>query len=630
MNLLSLFSFLLSILAILQGISVLRIDHKSGTHRIYFLLSLLFWIWSFSYTFLYPAQDINHAWLWYRISSIGWIIIPAVFFLFTLHLTQYIHRIPKWIVPVLFILPAVMLIRSMTGIFFASDFIISESNRTILEVVTITPWFFAYIIYNAGFLISGTVIVWLWGRRSPIKRERDQAWTIIWGGMIAILISYSFNVFPALFPKLHIPVMGHFGVSIYIIAIGYAVNRYKMMRLTLEIAANNIIDKMDNMLFLLDSNGKIIMTNPAVEHILGYKNERVINRHLGNIIYEASIFNDILSHTLSRQLHAHGLEFKFIHNDRYHIPVHLNCSIMEDHAGDSIGYVVVAQDIRQMLELANERYQLQQRNDIIEQELVLARNIQIQQIPDTPPHPDVSFYYQPMDKIGGDFFDFIPFDNPDKIGIFLSDVSGHGVPAAFITSTLKNALFQFRNRKDDPAKLLTALNETIYNQSGGNFVTAFYGIYNFTTRELTYSIAGHNLPYIVSDGKIEQLPRGHRGVPLGTFFNFELEELEKPYLNDNVTLPENSKLLIYTDGLIDVVHNERINEAFEDKRLEEVLIELESMPARTYLYHLFRELITFHGSNAFEDDICMVLVDVKPDPNTPSLEQVKERALAGE
>ena len=46
-----------------------------------------------------------------------------------------------------------------------------------------------------------------------------------------------------------------------------------------------------------------------------------------------------------------------------------------------------------------------------------------------------------MDQVGGDFFDFVRFKNSELIGIFISDVSGHGVPAALITSMIKKGNF---------------------------------------------------------------------------------------------------------------------------------------------------------------------------------------------
>lgn len=53
----------------------------------------------------------------------------------------------------------------------------------------------------------------------------------------------------------------------------------------------------------------------------------------------------------------------------------------------------------------------------------MARNIQRILLPTVSPHPSIAFAYEPMEKVGGDFFDFIHFADENLIGIFISDVS---------------------------------------------------------------------------------------------------------------------------------------------------------------------------------------------------------------
>jgi hypothetical protein len=129
------------------------------------------------------------------------------------------------------------------------------------------------------------------------------------------------------------------------------------------------------------------------------------------------------------------------------------------------------------LELEKERNILKARNEAIENDLSLAKNIQINLLPKIH-MSDISAIYKSMDKVGGDFYDFIRYENKDLTGIFLSDVSGHGVPAALIMSMLKSILLQIAASISDPSILLENLNSNIINLSSGNFITAFYGIYN--------------------------------------------------------------------------------------------------------------------------------------------------------
>ncbi len=102
------------------------------------------------------------------------------------------------------------------------------------------------------------------------------------------------------------------------------------------------------------------------------------------------------------------------------------------------------------LELANiqierDKNLLKLRNIEMENQLEMAKKIQLKLIPQISPNKNISFLYKSMDKVGGDFFDIIQFKEPHLIGIFVSDVSGHGVPAALITSMLKTIISKNRH-----------------------------------------------------------------------------------------------------------------------------------------------------------------------------------------
>ena len=183
------------------------------------------------------------------------------------------------------------------------------------------------------------------------------------------------------------------------------------------------------------------------------------------------------------------------------------------------------------VELERERNNLKEKNESMERDLQMAKLIHGQLMPSKTPGDFIHSFYKPMDMVGGDFYDFIHFRDPDKLGIFISDVSGHGLAAAFITSMVKTIILQSGEKKLNPADLLSFINEILYNQVGGNFVTAFYGIYDKKTRMLTFANAGHNPPYVISpDDKVEYL-NGHKTVPLAIMDNDSLKKRGKIFKN---------------------------------------------------------------------------------------------------
>ena len=260
-------------------------------------------------------------------------------------------------------------------------------------------------------------------------------------------------------------------------------------------------------------------------------------------------------------------------------------------------------------ELQKERNALKSRIDIMNDELEMARIIQQKLIPVSSPDENIFSIYKPMEAVGGDLLDFIKFSSEHKIGIFMSDVSGHGVPAALITSMIKSSILESRRYSADPAMMLQHLNEVLGNRTDESFVTAFYAVYDRSSRAIIYSNAGHHPPAIVLSHSIVTLDRAH-SIPLAIMSNGELASDGLRYTNSRAILPENSKLILYTDGLVEAkkIDNRDIDFGRDIYRR---MIDLRSLNCRDFVETLYGELITFHGSESFDDDICIICVDIE-------------------
>ncbi len=266
-------------------------------------------------------------------------------------------------------------------------------------------------------------------------------------------------------------------------------------------------------------------------------------------------------------------------------------------------------------ELENEKYKLKERNEIMENDLDMARSIQKCFIPDKSPAAYISFHYKPMEKVGGDFFDFIRITGNGSIGIFISDVSGHGVPAAFITAMVKSSILQFSSFYNSPSSVLEILNNILINQSADNFITAFYGIYNPDTRDFTYSSAGHNPPYILNNENLEYLNIKSHAPPLAVMNNMELQALNKEFINETIVLKKGSKMILYTDGLtesININDKKYIEEKnFENKILHDSFRTHFNKPAEQFINGIYQDLVDLRGCDDFEDDVCIICVDIE-------------------
>ena len=158
----------------------------------------------------------------------------------------------------------------------------------------------------------------------------------------------------------------------------------------------------------------------------------------------------------------------------------------------------------------------------------------------------------PSTYLSGDFVDYFVLD-PDRVGFYMADVSGHGAASAFLTVMLRTTVNQFREAylQDGeptaclPERVLERLNQDLYHQHLDKYLTIFYGVINVRQRVLTWS-AGGQFPYpILSDGKHTRFIDAP-GFPVGLLN-------EADFVSHSVTLPEHFSLLLVSDGVLELL-----------------------------------------------------------------------------
>ena len=144
----------------------------------------------------------------------------------------------------------------------------------------------------------------------------------------------------------------------------------------------------------------------------------------------------------------------------------------------------------------------------------------------------------------------------DNLAIVIGDASGKGVPAAIIAMITQVIIKQILLNNQDPSKVLYLLNNQLCeNNPESMFLTLWLGIYNKTTKKLTFSNAGHNPPIIKENDKFKYLDID-TGLVLGIMEDFD-------YVREEITLTD--ELILYTDGITDA--NNEYNKMYGEDRL---------------------------------------------------------------
>jgi sigma-B regulation protein RsbU (phosphoserine phosphatase) len=201
-------------------------------------------------------------------------------------------------------------------------------------------------------------------------------------------------------------------------------------------------------------------------------------------------------------------------------------------------------------------------------------------------------FSRPAKEVGGDFFDYYNLDD-DNLAIVIGDASGKGIPAALLTMITQVKIKEIIKNNKDPSKALFSLNNQLCeNNAEAMFVTLWLGIYNKTTKKLTFSNAGHNPPLIKENGKFEYL-NIDSGIVLGILEDFE-------YKTEEITLTE--ELILYTDGITDA--NDDDNEMYGEDRLLKFFNKFNSQDSP--IVPLLKEIDDFTGKQDQFDDMTLL------------------------
>ncbi|MBF0349711.1 MAG: SpoIIE family protein phosphatase [SAR324 cluster bacterium] len=272
--------------------------------------------------------------------------------------------------------------------------------------------------------------------------------------------------------------------------------------------------------------------------------------------------------------------------------------------------------IKNIAQLEQQRSEIDQKNKQMEENLRLANQLQQAIMPQSYPcfPPDVqaensllkfSHFYQSADLLGGDFFHVSQLSDHEA-GVFICDVMGHGVSAALVTSMIRALIERYRTVKHEPSDLLTDINERLLAMLGSKqqmFATAAYMIVDVESHQLRAACAGHHPPVMMNRHtcKVETLRFGQvAGPPVGIVKDAAYENLSFPVFEGDV-------LIAFTDGLIEVFNHEE--QQFGKNRLINLLEKHGTLPI-PQLFKTLMEQISFFSSGVFDDDVCLVGVEI--------------------
>ncbi len=259
--------------------------------------------------------------------------------------------------------------------------------------------------------------------------------------------------------------------------------------------------------------------------------------------------------------------------------------------------------------------QLKRVNSKLIEDLEYARDIQKAMLPIiTNILPNISFHtvYIPAERLSGDFFDIFKIDD-QHMGFYISDVSGHGVPAAMLTVYLKQCI-EARKAFDKNSDLISfpsvvmkslfeSFNDTNFKDE--TYLVVLYAIYNIETRRLIYCSAGLNAPPVIMKATGEIAEVIINGLPICKIK--DIYEVE--YMDTFLDLEKGDKILFYTDGLVDAENIER--QKYSEKRLHSLLADHCQESGEAVIKKVSADFNEFVGGSKILDDVTYFIMEIK-------------------
>ena len=273
----------------------------------------------------------------------------------------------------------------------------------------------------------------------------------------------------------------------------------------------------------------------------------------------------------------------------------------------------VSSDVTDLVEAqhraANLASELSERNEVYEEEVQLAREIQqalarsqFPRIENDSHRLQFGARYLPISGLAGDFFEIVKI-SPTVAGLLICDVMGHGVRSALVVAMLRGLMEKQRRSASNPSDYLSGLNNglaSILDRADATmFATAFYAVVDLDKAVVRCACAGHPGAIVCGPAGVHQIAaeKSERGPGLGLIPGAEFPSQEIP-------LGQIHRLLLFTDGLIEA-ENEAGEDFLEDG-LMKVAAERKEQPLEELLDGVIATVLAHSEGHHFDDDVCLL------------------------
>lgn len=327
----------------------LMYDIKNRLNRIFFVFCLDLSLWAIMLMLMNASPDAESATVYRRIATIFWSLLYCLMLHFLLTLVKKDRFLSQPLYLVLFYIPAMFSIFIYYFYYpMPADFLVrlpygwSYINRT----ENATVYYLYLVLYVACYVIASIILVLIWGRLSPLKREKKQA-KIIAGTILAVFVLGSFtDIILPLIGKPMVPAVTVSFIVIPVYGIWYSIKRYRLMNLSPQNVVADVLKTMREGLIITDCNNLIRDINDGAGEMTGYRREELIDKPIEVVFREFSEGCPLTP--------TNSMDITLCRKDEQMLDVLLSSSTLVDDWGEPFGSVLIFQDMSETKRIQKE------------------------------------------------------------------------------------------------------------------------------------------------------------------------------------------------------------------------------------------------------------------------------------
>ncbi len=370
----------------------------------------------------------------------------------------------------------------------------------------------------------------------------------------------------------------------------------------------SILEELNEGVVIVDDQLRVVFANEALIRLAQYERGELQGRSPDAIFPRKDLPYLVRQHESMHRYGRHRNEFYLPRKDGEKIPAIFSGRTIQGPDGHE--YVVLTvtdisgqKQIEEQLRKSNERLESRQRE--IEAELLLAARVQQSLTPRSMVWNNIAIeaYYSPAGTIGGDFGLVVPHGDT-HLDLAVCDVSGHGISSALLANRIYTETVELLRNGTGLDEMLRTLNRFVMDQIGpiGFMFTMAAARLDETGRKLSFAAAGHPPGLLISSsGELRQLER--ESTVLGA-----LEGAVPQKASEEFTLSAGDRLMLYSDGLIEVWNRE--GEMLGVEGLEKIVRSAAALPLPA-MRQAIVEGVNSYSAGPVQDDVTLVLLEVR-------------------